>query len=210
MRNRTVGINVRVTPAEKHRMESAARRCGLTLSEYLRQRALGYTPQFSSARVFVFRSGRTGRAGGPSAARGRAPLPGGNRPDPGRPAAEGVISGRHQDLAGAGQPAPGGGLRRKPEKTEYGALSQALHYAGNDAKTTLTESAKLVSGIHCRPETAWADMRAGTAEVRQNRGRGGDARLPEFPARRGNAGTVPRHRGGAGPAGVGAGGSRCW
>ena len=47
-----------------------------------------------------------------------------------------------------------------PEKTEYGALSQALHYAGNDAKTTLTESAKLVSGIHCRPETAWADMRA--------------------------------------------------
>lgn len=47
-----------------------------------------------------------------------------------------------------------------PEKTEYGALSQALHYAGNDAKTTLPESAKLVSGIHCRPETAWADMRA--------------------------------------------------
>ena len=47
-----------------------------------------------------------------------------------------------------------------PEKTEYGALSQALHYAGNDAKTTLPESSKLVSGIHCRPETAWADMRA--------------------------------------------------
>lgn len=46
MRSRTVGINVRVTPAEKHRMESAAQRCGLTLSEYLRQRALGYTPQF--------------------------------------------------------------------------------------------------------------------------------------------------------------------
>ncbi len=47
-----------------------------------------------------------------------------------------------------------------PEKTEYGALAQALHYAGNDAKTTLPESAKLVSGIHCRPETAWADMRS--------------------------------------------------
>ena len=47
-----------------------------------------------------------------------------------------------------------------PEKTEYGALSQALHYAGNNAKTTLPESAKLVSGIHCRPETAWSDMRA--------------------------------------------------
>jgi len=50
-----VGINVRVTPAEKRRMESAARRCGLTLSEYLRQQALGYTPQFHPP-VFVFRS----------------------------------------------------------------------------------------------------------------------------------------------------------
>ena len=47
-----------------------------------------------------------------------------------------------------------------PEKTEYSGLAQALRYAGNDAKTTLPESAKLVSGIHCRPETAWADMRS--------------------------------------------------
>ena len=64
-------------------------------------------------------SERTGRSGGPSAARGRAPLPRGHRPDPGCPAAEGVIPGRHQDLAGAGQPAPGGGLRRRPFKKSY-------------------------------------------------------------------------------------------
>ena len=46
MRKRSVGINLRVTPEEKRRMAAAARRCGLSLSEYLRQRALGYTPQF--------------------------------------------------------------------------------------------------------------------------------------------------------------------
>lgn len=46
MRTRNVGLNVRVSPAEKYRIQTAAGRCGLTLSEYLRQRALGYTPQF--------------------------------------------------------------------------------------------------------------------------------------------------------------------
>lgn len=47
-----------------------------------------------------------------------------------------------------------------PDKTEYSGLAQALHYAENDAKTTLQETAQLVSGIHCRPKTAWAEMRA--------------------------------------------------
>ena len=46
MRTRNVGLNGRVSPAEKYRIQTAAGRCGLTLSEYLRQRALGYTPQF--------------------------------------------------------------------------------------------------------------------------------------------------------------------
>ena len=41
MRTRSVGLNVRVSPAEKQRIQAAAGRCGLTLSEYLRQRALG-------------------------------------------------------------------------------------------------------------------------------------------------------------------------
>ena len=44
MRKRAVGINVRVTVTEKKRVTMLARKCGLSLSEYLRQRALGYEP----------------------------------------------------------------------------------------------------------------------------------------------------------------------
>ena len=47
-----------------------------------------------------------------------------------------------------------------PDKTEYDALAQTLHYAENDAKTKLNESAQLVTGIHCRVDYAWEDMRA--------------------------------------------------
>lgn len=52
MRTRSVGLNVRVSPAEKQRIQTAARRCGLTLSEYLRQRALGYEPRFHPPQAF--------------------------------------------------------------------------------------------------------------------------------------------------------------
>ena len=44
MRNRSVGINVRVSVTEKKKVTMLARKCGLSLSEYLRQRALGYEP----------------------------------------------------------------------------------------------------------------------------------------------------------------------
>lgn len=44
MRKRSVGINVRVTVTEKKKVTMLARKCGLSLSEYLRQRALGYEP----------------------------------------------------------------------------------------------------------------------------------------------------------------------
>ena len=44
MRRRSVGINVRVGVTEKRKMTLMAKRCGLSLSEYLRQRALGYEP----------------------------------------------------------------------------------------------------------------------------------------------------------------------
>ena len=47
-----------------------------------------------------------------------------------------------------------------PDKIEYDALAQTLHYAENDAKTKLNESAQLVTGIHCRADHAWEDMRA--------------------------------------------------
>ena len=44
MRKHSVGINVRVTVTEKKRVTMLAKKCGLSLSEYLRQRALGYEP----------------------------------------------------------------------------------------------------------------------------------------------------------------------
>ena len=44
MRKRSVGINVHVSVTEKRKMTLMAKRCGLSLSEYLRQRALGYEP----------------------------------------------------------------------------------------------------------------------------------------------------------------------
>ena len=44
MRKRSVGINVRVSVTEKRKMTLMAKRCGLSLSEYLRQRSLGYEP----------------------------------------------------------------------------------------------------------------------------------------------------------------------
>ena len=52
MRTRSVGLNVRVSPAEKQRIQTVARHCGLTLSEYLRQRALGYEPRFHPPQAF--------------------------------------------------------------------------------------------------------------------------------------------------------------
>ena len=44
MRKRSVGINVRVSVTEKKKVTMLAWKCGLSLSEYLRQRALGYEP----------------------------------------------------------------------------------------------------------------------------------------------------------------------
>lgn len=41
MRNRNTPINVRVTPAEKKKLQRNAKLCGLTLSGYLRNLGLG-------------------------------------------------------------------------------------------------------------------------------------------------------------------------
>ena len=41
MRNKILGINVRVTPAEKEKLSENAYYCGLSLSEYLRRLGLG-------------------------------------------------------------------------------------------------------------------------------------------------------------------------
>ena len=45
MRTRETHINVRTTPQEKARFARNARRCGLSLSEYLRKLANGYEPK---------------------------------------------------------------------------------------------------------------------------------------------------------------------
>lgn len=42
-------INFRTTVQEKERMEAIARQCGLSISEYLRKRALGKVPQSTAA-----------------------------------------------------------------------------------------------------------------------------------------------------------------
>ncbi len=53
MRKRSVGINVRVSVTEKRKMTLMAKRCGLSLSEYLRQRALDYEPSGSHPRRYL-------------------------------------------------------------------------------------------------------------------------------------------------------------
>lgn len=44
MRDNKKLINIRVTEKEKQKLELLAGKCGLSLSEYLRQRGLGYAP----------------------------------------------------------------------------------------------------------------------------------------------------------------------
>ena len=45
MNKRTTAIYVRVTEKEKSRIKQKADNCGLSQSEYLRNRALGYSPK---------------------------------------------------------------------------------------------------------------------------------------------------------------------
>ena len=52
MRERNCAINVRVTETEKRKMESAARKCGLSLSAYLRKTGLGKEVKAISPRSF--------------------------------------------------------------------------------------------------------------------------------------------------------------
>ena len=45
MKERINSIYVRVTEKEKQRIKYKADKCGLTISEYIRKRALGYSPK---------------------------------------------------------------------------------------------------------------------------------------------------------------------
>ena len=45
MKERKAQLKTRVTEKEKLRIENKAKKCGLSVSEYLRKRALGYAPK---------------------------------------------------------------------------------------------------------------------------------------------------------------------
>ncbi|MEE1320032.1 MAG: hypothetical protein UHM85_00670, partial [Acutalibacteraceae bacterium] len=45
MKEKKNSIYVRVTEKEKVRIENKAKKCGLSVSEYLRKKALGYSPK---------------------------------------------------------------------------------------------------------------------------------------------------------------------
>lgn len=45
MKEKKVQLKMRVTENEKVRIENKAKKCGLSVSEYLRKRALGYSPK---------------------------------------------------------------------------------------------------------------------------------------------------------------------
>ena len=45
MKERKVQLKMRATEKEKVRIENKAKKCGLSVSEYLRKRALGYYPK---------------------------------------------------------------------------------------------------------------------------------------------------------------------
>jgi len=45
MSDKTKQIHARVTPQEKKRIAGNAKKCGLSVSEYIRQRCLGFAPR---------------------------------------------------------------------------------------------------------------------------------------------------------------------
>lgn len=60
MKERVNSIYVRVTEKEKIRIKNKADKCGLTISEYLRKRALGYSPKAHLPESFYGFSGKLG------------------------------------------------------------------------------------------------------------------------------------------------------
>ena len=52
MNEKSKQIYVRVTPQEKKRIASNAKKCGLSVSEYIRQRCLGFAPRAVSPQVY--------------------------------------------------------------------------------------------------------------------------------------------------------------
>ena len=90
-----------------------------------------------------------------------------------------------------------------PDKTEYDTLAQTLHYAENDAKTKLNESVQLVTGIHCRADHAWEDMRAVQERFGKTDGVVALHAYQSFREGEVNPGAMPRDRRGTGSQGLG-------
>ena len=44
-KERTMRLDLRVSPQEKKKIETTAKKCGISVSEYMRQRALGFSPR---------------------------------------------------------------------------------------------------------------------------------------------------------------------
>ena len=53
MRKRTIHINLRTTPEENKELKRKAKKCGLSVSEYLRQRGFKYEPQSAPTKEYV-------------------------------------------------------------------------------------------------------------------------------------------------------------
>lgn len=52
MKERKFQLKMRATEKEKSRIENKAKKCGLSVSEYLRKRALGYSPKTLLPEIF--------------------------------------------------------------------------------------------------------------------------------------------------------------
>lgn len=52
MNDKTKQIHARVTPQEKKRIAANAKKCGLSVSEYIRQRCLGFAPREIPPQVY--------------------------------------------------------------------------------------------------------------------------------------------------------------
>ena len=62
MEERTTQIFVRVTPQEKKRIAANAKKCGLSVSEYIRQRSLGFAPREVPPKVYYEMCGKLEKA----------------------------------------------------------------------------------------------------------------------------------------------------
>ena len=143
-RKRTTAIQVRVTEQEKRKLERQAKRCGLSLSGYLRRVGTGEpVAAFHSQRFHELYRQVNGLRDDPTT----QPME--------RTMATTKIWPAKDSLARVVDYA------QNPEKTTYLDLRNVLHYAANEEKTVeRTERAMFVTGVNCNRDTAFQEMQA--------------------------------------------------